>query len=81
MKYTMLLICLPHDQKTITTCASLCIHEIHCSIQTMAQYWVGEGRSVGVSAYQMGHCVTVTMEMRGQIVVKSVLQLQREGSL
>lgn len=54
---------------------------IHSSMHTLAQYWVGEGRPEGVSAYQMGHYVTVTMEMHGQIVRKSVLQLQREGSL
>lgn len=50
-------------------------------MHTLAQYCVGEGRSEGVSAYQKGHYVTVTMEMHGQIVVKSVLQLQRKGSL
>lgn len=50
-------------------------------MHTLAQYWVGEGRSEGVSVYPKGHYVTVTMEMYGQIVVKSVLQLQRGGSL
>lgn len=50
-------------------------------MHTVAKYLVGEGRLKGVSAYQKGHYVTVTMEMHGHIVFKSVLQLQREVSL
>lgn len=51
----------------------LCIYSFIAPCYTLAQYWVGEGRSEEVSAYLKGHYVTVTMEMHGQIVLKSVL--------
>lgn len=71
-----LLICLLPRQlpQTIHRCASIAPVHAYC---TLAQYWVGEARAEEILACQAGHYMTATMEMHGQIVVRSVLQLQK----
>lgn len=76
---TLLLICLPPDHKNNHI---LCIHfKTITPCELLLSVGWEKGDHKGVSAYTKGHYVTITMELHGQIVVKSVLQLQKEGRL